>query len=358
MKKLLTYLAFVSRRFVEDRCLMVAGSLTYTTLVALVPVLAVTLVLTARLPHVSNLISALREFAMKALVPDVGSKLVSTYVDQFSRNAAELTALGLAIVFGTSIALLFTIDGAFNDIWRSRRRRSWLKRLAAYVAVLAVGPILIGASLMLTSYLVHAAHRLERVIPLLDDILFKVATFSLTGAALVLAYTVMPARRVPWRHALVGGLVAGLLFELVKYGFVSIVVKIPTYSLIYGTFASVPIFLVWLFCCWMAVLIGAQVAATLSYFRSDTAVIGGIPRLPVAEAMRVFEVLVTAAEPIAFEQLRARAQLPIDTAEDILHALEEARLVKSERGRYQLALQGDAISQDEVIRAVNAYLEK
>ncbi|MBL8514982.1 MAG: YihY family inner membrane protein, partial [Betaproteobacteria bacterium] len=165
LKNLIAYLRFVAKRLVEDRCLMVAGSLTFTTLLALVPLLTITVTLTANLPYVAKLIAAVHDFALKNLVPEVGGKLVGAYIDQFARNAARLTLIGLAMVAATAVAMFFTIDSAFNDIWRAKRRRGWLARLAAYVALLATGPLLSGASLTLTSYLVHFAHRFERIMP-------------------------------------------------------------------------------------------------------------------------------------------------------------------------------------------------
>ncbi|MBL8519789.1 MAG: YihY family inner membrane protein [Betaproteobacteria bacterium] len=357
MRNLLVYLRFVGRRMVADRCLMVAGSLAFTTLLALVPLLTITVTLTANLPYVAKMIAAVHDFALKNMVPEVGGRLVATYIDQFARNAARLTLIGLAIVAATAVAMFFTIDSAFNDIWRAKRRRSWIKRLGAYVLLLLAGPLLIGASLTMTSYLVHVAHRFERVLPMLDDGIVRVVPFLLTTLALVLAYRVMPARHVPLRHALVGGLLAGLLFECTKYAFVVTIVRIPTYSLVYGTFASVPILLVWLFLCWTLVLAGAEVAATLSYFRHparETRIRSESAYIP--DAIRVVDALALAGVPMDLTAVRFKVPMPIDVAEDILHALEDAALVRREaRGAYRLLLARDAISDEEIVRAVSAH---
>jgi membrane protein len=333
---------------------MVAGSLTFTSLLALVPVFTVTLVLTSRLPYMRDMIAQVRTFALKSLVPDVAGKVVTVYMEQFARNAASLTAIGLAMIVVTAVALMFTIDGAFNDIWRARRLRPWWKRLAGYFAVLALGPLLIGAGLTLVTYLVNFTQRFDRVLPFLDDWLLKLASFGLATLALVLAYRVMPARMVPMRHALTGGLVAGLLFEVVKYLFVLYILGIPTYSLVYGAFASVPIFLAWLFCCWMVVLLGAEVAATLSYFRhGDSMQRRASYALPVAEALRIVDGLAGGESGADLNTIRFKAAVPIDLAEDILHALERANLVQVDGGlRYRLALAREAISEEEVVRAI------
>ena len=338
---------------------MVAGSLTYTSLLALVPLFTVTLVLTSHIAVIRDLILAVKAFALKNLLPDVGGRVVTEYMEQFSQNAAGLTIAGLLIIVGTAVALMFTIDTAFNDIWRARRRRSWWKRLASYLAVLAVGPLLIGASLTLTSYLVHWSRKLDRVLPFLDDGLLRLVPFALTTLALVIAYRVMPARHVPMRHAVAGGVLAGLLFEIVKYLFVVYVIRVPTYSVVYGAFASVPIFLFWLFCCWMVVLIGAETAATLSYFGHFSP--RAIQREPSAQtrkdAIRLLDALAgsESGQGQDLPALRFRVPIPIDVAEDILHALTDARLVDVDRrGRYQLALPRETIQDDDVQLALSA----
>jgi membrane protein len=223
--------------------------------------------------------------------------------------------------------------------------------------VLTIGPLLIGASLTLTSYLVHFAHRFERAVPWLDDGILRLVPFVLTAVALVLAYWVMPARYVPMRHALVGGLLAALLFEVMKYLFVLTIVRIPTYSLVYGTFASVPILLIWLFLCWTIVLGGAEVAATLSYFRHlDSGTPAAMSHAAITAAVQVADALASAATPLDVAALRRKTTLPIDRVEDALHAFEEASLVRRVgRGEYRLQLAREAVSNEEIVRAWTAY---
>jgi membrane protein len=362
MKKILLqifeYARFVARRFVEDRCLMVAGSLTYTTLLALVPVFAVTLALTARVPLVRDFILGLKSFILKNFLPDVAGRMVGDYMEQFAQNAAQLTVIGLVLIAMTAIALMYTIDGAFNDIWRTKQHRRWWKRLLAYLSVLSLGPLLIGASLSVTSYVVHLTQKFDRVLPLLDAWLLKIIPFALTSVALVLAYRAIPSRFVPARHAVIGGVCAALLFELVKHLFVAYIVRVPTYSLVYGAFASLPIFLLWLFCCWMVVLIGAEVAATLSYFgqvQAQRPAVLQAPALRVAEGLLIVDVLGLSPVPLALNALRMRASLPIDIAEDILHDLLAAKIVtRATTNHYQLTTTREAIRDEDISAAVGA----
>ena len=359
-RQIFLYLRFVVRRLVDDRCLTVAGSLTYTSLLALVPVFTVALTLASKVPATQQFIAQLKGFIFKSLVPDAAGRVVSVYLEQFANNAARLTVIGLAMIIVTAVALLFTIDSAFNDIWRTRNRRSWWKRLAAYLLLLILGPLLIGASLSMTSYMLHLSHDFDRVLPMFDDVVLKLVPFLLTAGALILAYRIIPNRYVPARHALAGGLFAALLFELTKHLFVTYVVNMPTYSLVYGAFASVPIFLAWLFCCWIVVLIGAEVTATFSYFRHPHAQYDDplsryrAARIMIdamgAERSGGMDVSTdagsnhltdhrsnqTAGRPMSFSALRSCASMPIDQLEDILECLVKAKIVVQQNAGGQL----------------------
>ena len=355
------YARFVVRRFAEDRCLMVAGSLTYTSLLALVPLFAVTITLTAQVPLVRDFILEVKAFILKNFLPDVAGRMVGVYMEQFAQNASRLTVIGLAIILVTAIALMFTIDNAFNDIWRTKQRRTWWKRLAAYISLLSFGPLLIGASLSVTSYVVHLTHKFGRVLPMVDDGLLTIIPFGLTMIALVFAYRTVPNRYVPMRHAAIAGVLAALLFEVVKHLFVAYIIRVPTYSLVYGAFASVPIFLLWMFCCWLVVLIGAEVAATLSYFGNvpvvrSTHVIGGnSPSTRMRDAAKIIDALALSTVPLAFNALRLRAAMPIDTAEDVLHDLLGAKIIaRATAGRFELASAREHIREQDIRAAVGA----
>ncbi len=357
-KKIIDYLRFIARRFVEDRCLTVAGSLTYTTLLALVPIFTVTVTLTAHVPEVKEFVDEAKTFMLKNLLPDVAGKVVTVYMEQFAENAARLTAIGLVIILATAVMTMFTIDGAFNDIWRTRRQRSVWQRLVAYSALLVIGPLLIGASLSMTSYLVSWVDHFDRVMPWFVNAVLRFIPFLMTAIALVLAYRVVPNRHVPMRHAFAGGILAALLFEATKYFFVIYISKVPTYSLVYGAFASVPIFLLWLFCCWMVILIGAEITATLSYFGHAEAQRANDNTRVIAAQNILSAVAAEAGSGIVamdFKALRKRAPMPIDQAEDLLDHLLHAGLIiesggSTSRGTKRYQLNADSLSTEAVIR--------
>ncbi len=315
----MSYARFLARRVVADRCLTIAGSLTFTTLLALVPLFTVTITLTSKLPFTRDIILQLKMFILKNFVPDMASRMVGVYMDQFALNASRLTAIGLTIVLVTAVALLFTIENAFNSIWRASRRRTWWRRLRWALVLLMVGPLMVATSLSITMFFIRAAHMFERTLPLLDDTLWRLVPVAITTITLYMAYRWIPNRHVPARHALAGAMLAAMAFEAMKYGFVAYVTTMPTYSLVYGAFASVPIFLMWLFLCWLLVLLGAEVSATLSYVRHQQAQIESI-QIDDAKA-RVWSALCAAGVPQTFEQLRMTAPMPIDHAEDALDAL-------------------------------------
>jgi membrane protein len=325
------YCLFVARRLVEDKCLTVAGSLTFTTLLAIVPLFTVTVTLTAKLAFTRDLILQLKGFVLKNFVPEMASRMVGTYMDQFSQNASRLTVIGLLIVIASAVALLFTIENTFNGIWRTRRKRSWLHRLRWAVALLVIGPFLIAISLSASLYLVRLTHAFEATLPWLDDGLLRAVPGITTTVLLYMAYRWIPNRYVPTRHALIGALVAAVLFEVMKNLFVLYVSKVPTYNLVYGAFASVPIFLLWLFLCWLVVLIGAEITATLSYIEHVDA--QSVTVDPSISLSRMQDALLAANEPRTLEQLRAAAPMPIDVAEDAVYDLIERGLATEIAGR-------------------------
>jgi membrane protein len=331
IKMLIAYARFLAKRVVADRCLTVAGSLTFTTLLALVPLFTITITLTSKLPFTRDMILQLKSFVLKNFVPDMASKMVGVYMDQFALNASRLTAIGLVIVLATAVALLFTIENTFNDIWRSTRRRSWWRRLRWALVLLMVGPVLIATSLWITTFLVRAAHAFESTLPLFDDALWKLLPVATTAIALYMAYRWIPNRHVPTRHAIVGALLAAILFEVMKTIFVIYIGKMPTYSLVYGAFASFPIFLLWIFLCWLVVLLGAEIAATLSYVRHRDA--QDMLHTEEHAKSRLLAALAAADAPTTFDALRKAAPMPIDQAEDALHALMDEGEVSAVAGK-------------------------
>jgi membrane protein len=260
----LGFFAYIPRHFQEQRCIQVAGSLAFTTLLALVPVFTIAVAVFSLFPKFFDPMAAIRAFIVANLVPEVAGKLVTGYLIQFSEKAARLTALGLGLFALTALVLMLTIDHELNAIWRVRKPRTWLRRLLTYGTVLTLGPLLVGASLSLTSYLLGLSLGWTQPDQGTRFFLLEFVPFLLMALAFTLVYRLVPNCPVSWWHALAGGLVAALLFEGVKEGFAAYLRLFPTYKLVYGAFASVPIFLVWIYLSWIVMLFGAVVASAFS----------------------------------------------------------------------------------------------
>ncbi len=263
---LIHLLRILGQRFIEDRCMQVASSLTLTTLLAVVPVVTVALTLVSAFPVFESLIKRVHRFLVHNMLPQ-SANAITTYAQQFSENAAHLTGVGVVILGVTALLLMFTIEGEFNVIWRVSRPRPLLRRLLVYSTVLTIGPLLIGASLSVTSYLITLSLGLVDGVPGMRSALLRFASLVLTSAAFALLYFTLPKCPVLKRDALTGGIAAGAGFEVMKHGFGFYVTQFPTYAVVYGAFAAVPIFLLWIYLSWLIILGGAVLVAVLPEWR-------------------------------------------------------------------------------------------
>ncbi len=264
----LRFLRYVTVRLQEDRCTQMAASLTFTTLLSIVPLITIALTLFSAFPVFNDFYAHIKEFILSNMLPETGGKMISRYMEQFAESASRLTAVGLIFLAFTSMLMMLTIDNAFNMIWRVSRPRSLLQRVLVYWAVLTLAPLLIGGSLSLTSWLVGFSVGYAQQIPSLGISVLKVVPVILTTAAFTLLFRVVPNRYVPMRHAIIGGLIAAIAFETMNRAFAFYIAHFPTYKLVYGAFASVPIFLLWIYFSWITVLFGAIITASLSHWRS------------------------------------------------------------------------------------------
>src|SRR3954465_10941193 len=307
-------------RFREERVTQTAGSLTYTTLLSLVPLFTVALAISTAFPAFDEWISSLQLFILENVLPDTPA--VNTIVEQinsFTENAARLTAIGIAGFIVTSVMLMLTVDNALNRIFRVQRRRTILHNIFIYWAVITLGPLLIGASLSATYMAVRESFGALQL-DMLGDALLGAVPFVLTCAALTLLYGVVPARSVEWRHALLGGVLAGIGFEIAKRAFAIYLSRVPTYTLIYGAFATIPIFLVWLYLSWLVVLTGAIFTAMLPVIRTKPER-HRVPGEELADALGVLGALARAhreGRVVRLNALARQLRLLPDRGEEIL----------------------------------------
>jgi membrane protein len=319
LPRVLSFLRFVLRRFDEDNCTQVAASLTYTTLLALVPFVTIALTVVSAFPVFSDLSVQLKIFILTNLMPEFAGKIITVYMFKFSSNAAQLTAIGIVFLVVTALMMMFTIDRAFNTIWRVSRSRPLMHRFVIYWAMLSLGPLLIGGSLSLTSYLVSLSMGIAIQMPLLDLALLRITPVVLTTLAFALLYLTVPTRYVPRWHALVGGLAASLGFELMKKVFALYITNFASYEVVYGAFASIPVFLMWIYFSWLVVLGGAVIAASLSYWRGDAWLVKWTPGRRFYDALRVLRELYRIHQTggtLTTRQLRDRIHLGLDELEE------------------------------------------
>jgi len=250
-------------RFREDHMGLTASSLTFTTSIALVPFFTVALAVFTAFPMFSKLQEALQVWLIKSLIPDNIARQVLGYLTQFSGQASKLGVAGLGVLLVTAIALILTIDRTLNSIWRVRKPRPLAQRVLIYWAAITLGPLVLAASLAVTSYVLSASRGLVGALPVSLRFLLDVAQFFLVAGGVAALYRYVPNTYVKWAHAFVGGLFVAAGLEIGKKVLGIYLAAVPTYSLVYGAFAALPILLVWIYVSWVIVLMGAVITAYL-----------------------------------------------------------------------------------------------
>ncbi len=334
------FMRFIAVRFKQDRCAQVAASLTFTTLLSLVPLVTIALTLFSAFPVFESYSSQIKLFLLNNLMPDMASKIITRYMQQFTESAMRLTALGIGILAVTAMWLLLTIEQAFNAIWRVAHPRPLFKRLVVYWAALTLAPLLVGASLALTSWLVGQSMGYARHVPVFGVAILKLLPVLLTWLAFSILFYLVPNRYVPRRHAMIGALVAAVAFEAMNHAFGYYVSHFPTYKLVYGAFASVPIFLMWIYLSWLAILSGAVIAASLSYWRTPIERHVS-PAAQLLDALRVLRAMMAGlceGRVSTLPELSRSLHLSYDSLEEILGKLECADMIRKAEGEGWLVM--------------------
>lgn len=250
-------------RFRDDQLGLTASSLTFTTIISLVPFLTVALAVFTAFPMFAKFQGVLQQWLLNSLIPDNISRQVLGYLTQFAGKASKVGAVGAALLFATTLALILTIDRTLNNIWRVRKPRHLGQRVLVYWAAVTLGPLLLGVSLSITSHAISTSKGVVDVMLGSYQVLLDALQFFLMAAGMTALYHYVPNTQVKWRHAWVGGLFVAAGFELAKKLLTLYLTQVPTYSLVYGAFATVPILLIWIYVAWVIVLLGAVIAAYL-----------------------------------------------------------------------------------------------
>ena len=334
-RNLLNFMRFVAARFHQDRCIQIAASLTFTTLLSLVPLLTIALAMFSAFPVFEDFSSQIKTYLVSNLMPDMAGKIITQYMRQFTESAMRLTAVGIVFLAVTAMLMMLTIDHAFNTIWRIARPRPLLKRLVIYWAVLTLAPLLIGASLSLTSWLVGLSMGYAKQIPIFGVGALKILPVLFTTLAFAMLFELVPNRHVPRAHALIGAVAAAIVFESMNRVFGYYISHFPTYKLVYGAFASVPVFLMWIYLSWLATLLGAVIAASLSHWRAPAAQnLSSAAQL--LDALRVLQFMASGLQQgrvSTFPELSRSLHLGYDVLEKTLEKLASADMVRKAEGQ-------------------------
>jgi len=329
------FIRFVAARFSEDRCVQIAASLTFTTLLSLVPLITIALALFSAFPVFEDFSSQIKIHLLSNLLPKTAAQTIPQHMEQFAESAGRMSALGFVFLAVTAMFMLQTIDHAFNIIWKVTRPRPILKRWIVYWVVLTLSPVLVGASLSLTSWLVGLSLGFTDHVPRFGVLVLKGLPVLFTTLAFALLFRLVPNRYVPRMHALIGAIVAAVLFETMNRVFGYYISHFPAYKLVYGAFASIPIFLMWIYLSWLMVLLGAVVAAALPHWRtSQTEHLPAV--VEMLDALRVLQIMSEGMQQgtvITIPLLSKQLRLGFFPLEKIMERLVSADLVRKAEGQ-------------------------
>jgi membrane protein len=312
-------------RFREDHMGLTASSLTFTTSIALVPFFTVALAVFTAFPMFSKLQGALQSWLIQSLIPDNIARQVLGYLTQFTQQANKLGVAGLAVLLGTAITLILTIDRTLNGIWRVKKPRPLAQRVLIYWAAITLGPLILAASLALTSYVLSASRGLVGALPISLRFLLDVVQFLLVAGGMAALYRYVPNTYVKWSHAWAGGVFVAAGIELSKKVLALYLDLVPTYSLVYGAFATLPILLVWIYVSWVVVLMGAVIAAYLPSLLAGVArrgsAHGWLFQLAIEVLQQLHQARATMRKGVSASQLAERLQVDVLQLEPVLETL-------------------------------------
>jgi membrane protein len=334
LKDIRTLIHFIAARFSQDRCTQTAASLTFTTLLSLVPMMTIALTMFSAFPVFENFSTQFKAYLLNNLMPETAGVVITEYMQQFTESAARLTTVGIGFLVLAALSMMMTIDRAFNVIWRVARPRPLVKRLVVYWAVLTLAPLLLGMSLSLTSWLIGFSMGYAKHIPHIGIGALKILPVVFAMLAFTLLFRIVPNRYVPRSHALIGALVAAVLFETMNRIFGYYVSHFNTYKLVYGAFASVPIFLMWIYLSWLTILLGAVIAASLSHWRTPVTQQASAST-QLLDALRVLKYMVEGfhqGKVSTFPQMSKSLRIGYDRLESILEKLASADIVRKAEG--------------------------
>ncbi|MCO6515915.1 MAG: YihY family inner membrane protein [Snodgrassella sp.] len=268
MQRLPQFLLFVGHNYQRCNLPLIAASLTFTTLLALVPFFTITVIVVNAFPMFADMATRFNQFLTHIIVPAAGADSVSDYLYAFRDKASGLTAVGISFMIITSLMLIQTIEQAFNQIWQARDQRPLWIRILIYWALLTLGPVALGMSLSVIGLLSNPANMASQI-PFYSTLFSIITNLVLFTLLLFLLYKLVPFCFVQWQHALLGAVVTAVALDLLRRGFAIFVIYFGNYQKVYGAFAAIPVFLIWLNLLWLLLLTGAVFTSSLRYWHQE-----------------------------------------------------------------------------------------
>lgn len=318
---------FALRRLSEERLPQVAGGLTFTTVLAVVPLLTIVFAVFTTFPVFTSFRSALEAYFVQSVMPKAIANTIVNNLAAFAGKATRLSALGAVVLLITSTAMMSMIERAFNQIWRVKRARPLSQRVMIYWALVTLGPLLIGLSLTMTTQVFVATSGMLEPLPYAAALFYTVVSVALTTGAFTLLYMWLPNRYVDWRDAVWGGLVAALAIEVAKRAFAVFIKQFPTYAIIYGALAALPLFLLWIYLSWLITLVGALIAAALPVVKYERWWHKPVPGSEFVDAMAILKVMhasraLSDSSLVATSAIRRYTRIGYDEMTELLQQME------------------------------------
>ncbi|HEX5127760.1 MAG TPA: YihY family inner membrane protein [Rhodocyclaceae bacterium] len=340
-------------KFNDVRVAQVAGSLTYTSLLSLVPLLTVVLTVMSQFSQFAQLGGSLRAFLLDNLLPDRAGKVIATYAVQFSQKASNLTIVGTTVLFITAVMLLQTVERTFNNIWGIRRPRAWWVRIPNHWLALTLGPLLLAVSVVATGYLIKASLGVVDEPMWVRTFVYRLSPALMLSIFFGYLFHTVPNRHLVLWHSIVGGLVAGCGVVAIQRLFGFYLSKLPNVTLIYGTFSVVPIFLIWLYFSWTAILLGAIVAAVLPDFYARRGLLPDTPAGHIHSALRIMIALIESQQQGKALSLmniaRRSGQLQAHAERMLEDMLQAGWVARTENDEWMLSIAAGALKLGDVI---------
>lgn len=307
------FIRFLMRHFFEDDCQQKAASLTYTTMLSIVPILTVLLMILSSVPALASVRAQIYDVIYSNLLPQ-SSVQVSQYINDFAEKSTNLTAIGIMVLFITTIMTLTTVEKAFNQIWRVEDRSGGFKSIVRYWTIVTLGPLVLGTAFIASSAVQSISLLNRQVAGYGIDWSFwvQIVSIGVTMAGFIGMYWFIPKARVPVKNAAIAGVIIAVVFELLKQTFGVVMTNFTSYEAIYGAFAALPIFLLWIYLSWNLILLGVEISYTLTIFETKEV----YPRHPLLSLLDMLNLVYShhqQGEGVSEQELRdvlGRKELP------------------------------------------------